>query len=82
MQTLAINLLPDYEALTLIGVALLGVGFMIWFLIALLRDARGFHREQTTVYVARKTRAAHKFGKRAVLRRIELGDRSCKTYFG
>jgi hypothetical protein len=82
MHTLAIDLLSDYDALTIIVVSLLGAGFMIVFLIALLIDAKRVRREQTTVYLARTADPARKFAKRAVLRRIDLGDRSCKTYFG
>jgi len=82
MHTLAINVLSDYEALTVVVVSLLGAGFMIVFLVALLIDVKSVHREQTTVYLARTADSARKFAKRAVLRRIDLGDRSCKTYFG
>jgi len=82
MHTLAIALLPDYEVLTVVVVSLLGAGFMMFFLIALLIDAKSVRREQTTVYLARTADSARKFAKRAVLRRIDLGDRSCKTYFG
>ena len=74
MQILTINSLPDYGVLALIVVSLLGVGFMIWFLIALLLDVRRAHRKLTTVHVARMEDSARDFGKRADRRRFQVGD--------
>jgi hypothetical protein len=53
MQILAINSVPDDGVLVLVAVSTLGVGFMIWFLIALLLDVRRAHRKLTAVYVTR-----------------------------
>ena len=71
MQILGSNSLPDYGVLTLIVVSLLGVGFMIWFLIALLLDVRRAHRTLTTVYVARKQDIAQDRDGRADRRRFQ-----------
>jgi hypothetical protein len=74
MQILTINSLPDYGVLALIVVSLLGVGFMIWFLIALLLDVRRADRRLTTIYVARREYSARDFDKRADRRRFQAGD--------
>jgi hypothetical protein len=74
MQTLAINSFPNYGVLTLIVVSLLGVGFMIWFLVALLLDVRRAHRKLTTAYVARRKASVGDFDKRADWRRLQVGD--------
>ena len=74
MQILAINSVPDYGVLTLIVVSLLGVGFMIWFLIALLLDVRRAHRKLNTVYVQDKEDSARDLGRQADQRRFQVGD--------
>jgi len=69
-------------AQAVIIVSLLAVGFMIWFLAGLLTDIRAGHSNRTDVFIAGSANFVPIPRSRAVLRRIDLGERTCKTFFG
>jgi hypothetical protein len=72
MQMLAINSLPDYGVLAIIVVSLLGVVFLIWFLIALILDVRRADRRLNFIYVAREGYLAQPAEARAALDDFKL----------
>jgi len=60
MHILAINAVPDYGVLGLIVVSLLGVGFMIWFLMALIAEEKQTRRKQVSVLYFRSGAPGHR----------------------
>ena len=82
MLTLAINVPADHEAQAVIVVSFLAVGFMIWFLVGLLTDRGISDRNRSRAFIAGSANFVPKPRTRAVLRRIDLGERTCKTFFG
>jgi hypothetical protein len=60
MQIPAANSLPDYGVLAIIVVSLLGVVFLIWFLIALILDVRKTHPKRLVFHQQQqRARFAH-----------------------
>src|SRR4029077_1250105 len=59
MQTLTIISAPDYQLLVFTGICVLAVGFMLWFLIALILDVRKAQQKRLVFHQQQRARFAY-----------------------